>query len=233
MHVIPRIFESQIYTQVLTSEAGFLFIPIVPLMCLFAAKKAGECIDLKNSTMHHNMQEIRSHDLKKKLGLLGEETTDHWIREDLSRRPRKPLNPCPILTQGTITRVNAGQDLPFVLWRGDRRGDFLTPATHWTGIISVLVKKCWWPRGLVGLTHWVRILFSSWWGNHAQIAVKCSKLMLGLYLSVPCFFLLFFVVIPFTKNLRTFGKFNSMSCWHVDPYLLGPHANENEVVIIS
>jgi len=34
-------------------------------MCLFAAKKAGECIDLKNSTMDHNMQEIRSHDLKK------------------------------------------------------------------------------------------------------------------------------------------------------------------------
>jgi len=46
-------------------------------MCLFAAKKAGECIHPKNSTMHHNMQEIRSHDLKKKLGLLGEETTDH------------------------------------------------------------------------------------------------------------------------------------------------------------
>jgi len=40
-------------------------------MCLFAAKKAGECIDLKNSTMDHNMQEIRSHDLKKNLACWG------------------------------------------------------------------------------------------------------------------------------------------------------------------
>ena len=70
MRIIPRIFESSIYTQVLTGKARFLFIPVVPLMCLFAAKKAGECIDTENSTMHY-MQELRSHDFRV-----------HWIRKE-------------------------------------------------------------------------------------------------------------------------------------------------------
>lgn len=48
--VIPRILESSVYTQVLTEVDGFLYIPVIPLMCLFDAKKAGECLDPKNCT---------------------------------------------------------------------------------------------------------------------------------------------------------------------------------------
>ena len=54
------------------------------------------------------------HVQKKKLGLRGEETPEHYIREDLSRRTRKPLNPCPTLTWGA----------PLPLWV--RAGTFLS-----------------------------------------------------------------------------------------------------------
>jgi len=84
----------------------------------------------KKEPLNHGLH--RDFYIKKNSACGGEETPEHWIREDLSCRPRKPPNPCPTLTQvhcnpyRSLCESGPGWAGTYfhVLWRVGKRGDF-------------------------------------------------------------------------------------------------------------
>ena len=79
--------------------------------------------------------------VQKKNSACGEETLEHYIREDLSRRPRKPPNLCPTLTGAPLPLwVRAGTFLSY-FGMAACEGIFLTPA--WNSLPPEVEPRTW------------------------------------------------------------------------------------------